>query len=87
MELNQLLNKLSSIARINGKKIIFSRELTLKSDFAELIIKSNENIIAKVSFTSHDSTKVVENLEYACADLIFNLMLSSSYLAFGADND
>jgi len=87
MELNQLLNKLSSIGRANGKKIVFSRELTVKSDFAELIIKSNENEIAKVSFTSFDSTKVVENLEYACVNLILNLMLSNSYLAFGAEND
>jgi len=87
MELNQLLNKLSSIARVNGKKIIFSRELTVKSDFAELIIKSNENVIAQVSFTNYDSSKVVENLEYACVDLIFNFMLNNSYVAFGADND
>jgi hypothetical protein len=87
MELNQLLNKLSSIGRANGKKIVFSRELTVKSDFAELIIRSNENEIAKVSFTSFDSSKVVENLEYACVTLIFNLMLSNSYLSFGAEND
>ncbi len=61
--------------------------MTIKNNYAELIIKANENEIAKVGFENYDTTKIVENLEYACVDKIFNFLLNNSYIALGAEND